>query len=237
MKKLCAHCSIELEPNEVHLDHTPPKNLFPKGTEGLIKVPSCRKCNNGASMDDEYFRLLAFNMATELNPAAKQANTANVRAIMRPESQRFRNALFSRMEPVILTTEMGLYAGETFKLKMDVKRLIRVIERTGKGLFYHYKEHPLSKDYAIKCYCLNMMNEAQRKPFETLILPPLLTTPVHEIGNGTFKYRFGFSKDDPCGGAFLLNFYEWVDFLAVVYPVSLESQLRKELKETGTIKV
>src|SRR5713101_6228604 len=38
-------------------DHVPPKNLFPKDQRhGLVKVPSCRRCNGGASQDDEYFR-------------------------------------------------------------------------------------------------------------------------------------------------------------------------------------
>lgn len=237
MKKACAHCEAELEPKDVHWDHIPPKNLFPKGTVGIIQVPACRKCNNGDSKDDVFFRLLALSMAAEMNPAAKEANAASLKAIMRPESKKFRNALFSKMEAVILTSEMGLYVGETFKLKMDLPRLIRTVGKIARGLYYHYKKRPISADYQIKVYCPNTMSEKQREPLRTLLLPPLLTEPVHEIGNGTFRYRFRFSSDDPNAGAFLLGFYEWVDFLVAVYPASLEPQLRKDTKEMGTIKL
>lgn len=40
-------------------DHVPPKGLIRQSNrDNLWKVESCRNCNNGASRDEEYFRLI-----------------------------------------------------------------------------------------------------------------------------------------------------------------------------------
>jgi hypothetical protein len=49
----CVYCG---ERDATTMDHIPPRCLFDRQPATLIKVPSCFPCNNGASMDDEYFR-------------------------------------------------------------------------------------------------------------------------------------------------------------------------------------
>jgi len=40
-------------------DHIPPKTIFgDKKPSDLITVPACEGCNNGCSLDDEYFKQL-----------------------------------------------------------------------------------------------------------------------------------------------------------------------------------
>jgi hypothetical protein len=40
-------------------DHVPPRNLFPKNPpKNLVTVPCCYACNQAASKNDEYFRLV-----------------------------------------------------------------------------------------------------------------------------------------------------------------------------------
>jgi hypothetical protein len=55
------HCAICGKPCETTTrDHIPPKGLFGKPLpDNLLTVPSCQQCNQEASGDDEYFRLLA----------------------------------------------------------------------------------------------------------------------------------------------------------------------------------
>src|SRR6266545_1787061 len=39
-------------------DHIPPDCLFSQRPSDILEVPSCWKCNNGASRDDEYFKTM-----------------------------------------------------------------------------------------------------------------------------------------------------------------------------------
>jgi len=56
MKKKCAYCGGEANTD----DHVIPKNLYPKSIRNqnvqLLTVPSCKKCNEGFSDDEEHFR-------------------------------------------------------------------------------------------------------------------------------------------------------------------------------------
>src|SRR5438105_2116110 len=52
----CVYCG---ERDATTEDHIPPRCLFGLPLPStLIKVPSCFRCNNGASKDDEYFRMV-----------------------------------------------------------------------------------------------------------------------------------------------------------------------------------
>lgn len=56
MKKKCAYCGGEADTK----DHVIPKNLYPESIRNrnvqLLTVPSCKKCNEGFSDDEEHFR-------------------------------------------------------------------------------------------------------------------------------------------------------------------------------------
>ena len=57
---VCVYCGLE-EPDirDRTRDHIPPRNLFPEPRlSDLITVPSCRSCNETASMDDEFFLIM-----------------------------------------------------------------------------------------------------------------------------------------------------------------------------------
>jgi len=48
----CVYCT---EAQGTTKDHVPPKSFFPEPRPAnLITVPSCKKCNSGAAMDDNY---------------------------------------------------------------------------------------------------------------------------------------------------------------------------------------
>ena len=52
-KGTCVYCGTF---DSLHMDHVPPENLFePHDKSNLVTVPCCFKCNNSASMDDQYF--------------------------------------------------------------------------------------------------------------------------------------------------------------------------------------
>jgi hypothetical protein len=75
----CVNCGAAVD---LTRDHVPPKNLFPKPRPELFTVASCRACNNGASEDDEYFRLtLSMAEGSGDHPDAKGVLPAVLRSL------------------------------------------------------------------------------------------------------------------------------------------------------------
>src|SRR5882724_7902373 len=67
-EEVCAVCGKRAM---VTRDHVPPLAIFLKPLpSNMITVPTCRPCNNGAKLDDEYFRAC---IATGGAPGTKQA--------------------------------------------------------------------------------------------------------------------------------------------------------------------
>ena len=53
---MCVYCGSAV----TTVDHIPPKAIIPAKSRGnLLTVPSCRKCNNSFSKDDEYLMCVA----------------------------------------------------------------------------------------------------------------------------------------------------------------------------------
>ena len=54
--QLCIYCLKKIADTK---NHIPPQSIFDKPLpKNLISVPSCFECNNSASTDDEYFRIV-----------------------------------------------------------------------------------------------------------------------------------------------------------------------------------
>jgi hypothetical protein len=71
-------------------DHIPPKTLFPKARPAnLITVRSCRSCNEGASKDDEYFRLvISMRNDSGDHPAVKKTIPSIYRSFAKIKQER-----------------------------------------------------------------------------------------------------------------------------------------------------
>ena len=216
--QVCAFCRIDVS-DDPHEDHVPPHGLF-AGNENheLIKVPACRKCNNGTAKDDEYFRLLALDFRASEVPAAQKANEVNLRAMFKEKAAGLRRLIFSSLEPVELYSEAGLYLGETFKMRMSMKRLLRTVEKTVGGLYFHLKEQPVPAEYRISCQCINTMNEEGGRVYHEQIAPMLSTLPIRTVGERVFRFQWGFQDTNPDTMFMQLGFYEIFDFIAFVVP-------------------
>ena len=85
----CVYCNCLME--EETRDHVPSKCLFPKGTPGLVTVPSCKECNKGFAKDEEYFRqMVTFALESSDHPQAKEPTDKALRNFEREESEKFR---------------------------------------------------------------------------------------------------------------------------------------------------
>ena len=86
---VCAFCGESFRGRTK--DHVPPRGLFENNPKfQLLTVPACLKCNNNASKDDEYFRILAFDYRAAELASVRDARDSTTRALFKEEKQGFR---------------------------------------------------------------------------------------------------------------------------------------------------
>jgi hypothetical protein len=218
---MCAFCRKSFK--KMTVDHVPPRGLFGKNPKcNLITVPSCQKCNNDTSKDDEYFRLLALEIGASETPVAPEVNESNVRAILHPKKKGFRESIFRTLRPVELLSPAGLFIANTFTVNMKIDRLLRTVEKTIRGLFFSIKDHPVPEDHDIWCCLMLTMPEVALSRFRELL--PLFQ-PVQEIGEKVFRYRWGCQAECPETVVFQLGFYERFDFFGYTMPKAVKAEL------------
>ena len=113
-------------------DHIPPKGLFPKPRpSNLYTVTCCEPCNNGASQEDEYFRVAA-SCLINAHPTGKGSFERVVESTL--PSRRIAKQiakLRANVEPVTLRTPDGDI--EARRHLFDASMICRVLVRITKG--------------------------------------------------------------------------------------------------------
>jgi hypothetical protein len=144
----CVYCG-QIGP--ITYDHVPPQNIFgsPKPSN-LIKVPSCFKCNNDASKDDEYFRLtLSMRFDVSQNPIVQKIIPDIIRSLTMPIKDGFKRAIFTSIKEIYIPSGNEYFHKNRFVIDVDLLRLNRVAIRIVKGLFYHEKGYFLPNNYYV----------------------------------------------------------------------------------------
>jgi hypothetical protein len=216
---MCTYCG---ENDFISRDHIPPESLFPKPRPGnLITVQSCDKCNGGASMDDEYFRLNLSIRNSATMPAARPVADTALRGLRRELHSNFRTAFFKGLKEVNLCTKSGSFIERGVAYDVDLTRLSKVVTRIVRGLyFYHYNQR-LPDWCEVDTWCLDGLNGINGVTAENLtaLINRLQSNPVAEIGDGVFKYWHCLSDDggkiDNFCTVWLLVFYESTAFLGI----------------------
>ena len=214
---LCVHCG---EAEATTADHVPPKSLFPKGTTGLITVPSCQACNQGDSSDDEYLR----NMVVSRKGIGDRADAQDMveamrRSLLREEQKRLRDATLKG----IATTEKwsrGVLLGRKTTYEADIGRMARVIERTIKGLYWYHFNAILPVGVAVQAFGVEQLDGYDIKVLRAMrgLLETSSQSGLRQIGGDAFEYSFGVATDDSRITAWNLRFWgEWF-FLGATLP-------------------
>ncbi len=153
---LCVYCGSQ---DGLTSDHVPPKNIFPKPRPALITVPSCRGCNGGASLDDEYFfsRLVMFN-GVGSHPDGRKGWQRVYRNLGRPEARGFKASLFDSLGRSALLSESGDQLGNVVTFGVDAKRQSRVVARTIRGIYYDRANRVLLDHYVL-AYPLDFLTQ------------------------------------------------------------------------------
>ena len=217
-KKTCVYCGSR---RKISKDHIPPKCLFLKPLpKDLITVPSCRKCNNAASKDDEYFRatIVLRRDAGEHPEASKVANKV-WRSFQRPEAKGLNRLLLDNVMSFFYQNEQGFYEpGASYNV--DLQRLDLVASRIVRGLFWKEFHERLPDDYEASAYNdsgIQHMDENQLGIFRT-VLEGRSTI----VGNKVFRYWKSVAPEDKYSTVWILLFYESVYFLCFTLPKSAE---------------
>jgi hypothetical protein len=201
---ICVYCGSEVLLTE---DHIPPKGLYPESVwSSLLKIPSCVKCNGGASKDDEYLRtVIGLSAKGERDEILKPVSDATVRALARPEAAGFRRSIVKGIRETFISSPAGILVPALVG-NVDLSRLDRVAARIIKGLFFTERGMRLPSDYSVVNYSsegLRQVPMAVGRQLQTLIEALLAREPKH-IGGPQFLYWSDYNPDDPNQSTWLL---------------------------------
>jgi hypothetical protein len=228
----CVYCGAQCESS----DHVPPKCLFANpAKEDLIEVPSCKKCNNSFSKDDEYLKIvLGILDVNESHTEVQKLQPSINRAFFKPEKKRFVESFLKTMEMIPRYTDSGLYVGHAPAFTANKKRLLKSAERITKGLFYHERKFrlpdefqaagTLASDFLVDLgHDVGDAGQSLRR-----ILRQLLSQESKKLGHGVFEYSVAFldAFEEPNKSAWYLKFYGTIDFLFFTYEKESEPASR-----------
>ncbi|VEN74328.1 putative HNH endonuclease [Candidatus Desulfarcum epimagneticum] len=201
------------------VDHIPPKNLFSQPRpNNLITVPSCQKCNSAASKDDEYFRLvMATSINTNISESTKLRDKA-LRALEKPNKKGFQKAFLNRIKEVELYTPTGLFICNTALYNADFERLNKVASRIVRGLYFYHRKVSIPKRHIINVIPFQTLNPDDKElmnKISKVVSHILIKTPII-IGDDVFKYWHGFNDDEQDCSIWVLQFYNYFEFIVIV---------------------
>lgn len=205
----CAFCGLE---KPITRDHIPPRNLFPKPRSSqLITVPCCEDCRIGWSDDDEYFRLHAISSRSARCASAQKIVHKIEASIGKPAKAGYRRMIQSSICEVPVYSKGGIYLGQSSALRVDDKRVRRVMRRIIKGLFYHERGTCLPSTHEVKGYvCEAEFPDPLLKLLETINYAGFY--PIRKIQDDVFEYTFQSLEEDVNSTIWIGWFYENIKF-------------------------
>jgi len=201
---VCVYCGQEAVLTE---DHIPPKTLYPKSLwPHLLKIPSCIKCNGGASKDDEYLRtMIGLSVKGERDEIFKPLSDATERALARPEAAGFRRSILKDVRETYAFGPEGILVPALVG-NVDLERFDRVTARIIKGIFFHERGSRLPSDYRVVNYSTEGLRRLPMSVGQQLkaIIETLLTRELKQIGGPQFLYWSDYDLRDTCQSTWLL---------------------------------
>lgn len=203
-------------------DHVPPKSLCQKPwPSDLIKVPSCSFCNNGASLDDEYFKtVMVLKDKAGSHSEAAGIRASVLRALQMPEKRGFFRAVAGKVRRVQIRTSGGLYLGRRTAFDVKLDRLDSVVSRITRGLFWHHQGTRIPDGFEVAVFSedgLRKMSASDIEAIKAEVVIPVRSNPSHSLGRGVMLYWYALTDRAPAS-VWLYEFYEDVRFAAFVIP-------------------
>jgi hypothetical protein len=190
----CVYCGAK---GELTKDHIPPKSLFSKPRPAnLITVPSCGRCNNAASKDDEYFKaVLSLKERVGNHPDAKGILESVLHSLARREGRSFSVYFLNKISHVNVRTPAAVYLGKRLSYDVDLKRFGYVAARIVRGLFYVLKGKRIPSEYMVVAFCedgLRDLPESDQEALRQTIVIPVLSGTPGSVANNVMRYSVSF---------------------------------------------
>lgn len=220
-RKHCVYCAAT---GQLTRDHIPPRGLFatpPRG--GFLTVPACRRCNETASKDDEYFRTtLAMREDVFDDPAIQGLMPTIARSFENPRAPGMRRAIAKSSLIVDAFSKGGIYLGKKPAMRVDLNRLNRVASRIVKALFYHFHDDTkLPSNYRAHAHQIDsfkaMPNEEADRCLATC-QQVLENSPLYLFGEWVMACWWLPTDLDPLSTIWILVFFRRVLFIGMTTP-------------------
>jgi hypothetical protein len=192
---LCAICG---ERDGTTRDHVPPKAIFPKPRpNNLVTVPACLECNNGASDNDDLFKVFLSLQAAGNNEIARRLfQEKTVRTLKRNQS--LLTLILEEAKELQIINNQGNIETRTGVLWNSAAH-DAVMERTIRGLYFHHSGSPIPIDTNLAVQWLHGVPEE--------ILPSLHLFNEVVLGDNQVTYKYIIYGDDPRHSLWLFDFY------------------------------
>jgi hypothetical protein len=192
---LCAICG---ERDGTTRDHVPPKAIFPKPRpNNLVTVPACLECNNGASDNDDLFKVFLSLQAVGNNEIARRLfQEKTVRTLKRNQS--LLALILEEAKELQIINNQGNIETRTGILWNSAAH-DAVMERTIRGLYFHHSGSPIPIDTNLAVQWLHGVPEE--------ILPSLHLFNEVVLGDDQVTYKYIIYGDDPRHSLWLFDFY------------------------------
>lgn len=143
-KAWCIHCGNGLSESPQTRDHTPTKALLDRPLPNdLTKTPVCLPCNNGFSLDEEYFATLISAILSGTTDPDKQVIEHAGRTLAHSEA--LRTLIRSQM-----VEEVDLLGDRQIRWNPDMNRVRNVVVKNARAhLFFENGEPMLEEPEAI----------------------------------------------------------------------------------------
>lgn len=216
---ICTYCG---EVGPITKDHIPPQSLFgiPRPSD-LITVPACLECNQKAARDDEYFKqIILLRHETYEHPVARKALPSVYRSPQRPNARGMKSALFKVVHKVDLYTPAGVFVGQTGVFAVSTPRIVAVIERIARGIFFWRNKRLISENYLVQAFTLDNLSKAGTKlqiAARNLLRAALSVRPI-VVGGDVFSCWFYSPDPDTDFSIMFMFFYARVGYLCLVRP-------------------
>lgn len=175
-------------------DHIPPKCLFLKPRpNNLITVPACPQCNNGAKLDDEYFRVfLAVGKTVHASLIGRALWGATFESLKKPTKYRFVCALRKSVKKAKIQSEGGIFLEEGKVFEAKLARVIAVPRRIIRGLFFKNTGLMLPVTHRVRVFYEGDLASQKRlrDPRIESCLAPLADVPDHTVVERVFTYKY-----------------------------------------------
>lgn len=195
MIKKCYLCGSS---EDLERDHIPPECIFKKPLpQNLITVPICHRCHKSYSKDDEYFRAFLAGRAYNNDIGRWIWDNKVVKSTLK-RSPALANSFIKTSINVDLNTPQGLYIGKRKAFTFNAVRIIRIIDKICRGLFYYHQLGVDLDDVNIKANLI--------KPKDTL-RDILIQYQRTSIGDDAFIFWRRFDRKDMRNSDWFFMFY------------------------------